>query len=54
MSQVTAAAPVLPNRPVEMAWGLVEVMLVVLVCSHHGCASQAVAAAAPIVVSTCT
>ena len=50
----TAAVPVLPFRLVEAAWGLVEVMLVVLVCSRRGCASQAVAAAALIVVSTCT
>ena len=34
MSRVTAAAPVLPNRPIEMPWGLVEV---VGVCGCHSC-----------------
>ena len=49
-----AAAPVSPFRLVEVAWVLVEVMLAVLVCGHCGRASQAVAAAAPIAVLTCT
>ena len=56
MSRATAAAavPVLLFQLVEAAWGLVEVMLVVLVCGHRGRVSQAVAAAALIAVSTCT
>ena len=44
----TAAVPVLLFRLVEAAWGLVEVMLVMLVCSRRGCVSRA--AAAPIAV----
>ena len=47
----TAAVPVLavlPFRLVEAAWGLVEVMLVVLVCNRRGCVSRA--AAAPIAI----
>ena len=52
-SRATAAAavPVLPFQLIEAAWGLVEVMLV---CGRRGCASQAVAAAAPIAILTCT